>query len=339
ILSDWVSPEVRQQAETVLSEPPLKDSGITIEQLLEAIRIMMMAGAAVSVAVIILAVYTARRHRGARIALTVMSVGAGIVLLPSGFTGVLPAMMAIASAVLLWSRDANAWFNPEKAARAAAARADAERISVPQAPDGAVAQPQDTPPDPEPITGPRAADVPFGSGRPSGPPPQRGHAPPPHAAPGARKGMPATVLAAILTASIMSGIVVMVSAIILAGYATSPTDLGHELLSYPALEDNPQMESLGWSAADLGRAVIYTTVALLVLSLAAIGAALWLLRRSNVARIVLVVLSGLTIALAAVATLAGIPWLAAAIAVIVLLFRPSANAYFRPARSDPGARR
>lgn len=345
ILADWVSPEIRDQAETVLDEPPLRDSGITIEQLLEWLRILMMVGAAVSVAVIILAIYTARRHRGARVVLTVTSVGAGIVFLPSGLAGILPAAMAIAAAVLLWSRDANAWFNPEKAARAEAARAEAARANAPPADAertsatsaGDPVPPADAPPPAGGHGRPRPAEVPFGSGRAQQAAPTVPATPvraPARAVP--RPGLPGTVLAAVLTASIMSGVVALVSAAVVAGYASSPTDLGNELLSYPALEDNPQLDTLGWSAVDLGRAVVYTTIGVLALSVLAIGAAMWMLRRSNAARIVLVVLSGVTIALSVVATFAGIPWIAAAVAVIVLLFRPSANAYFRAPRADPG---
>lgn len=342
ILSDWVSPEVREQAEAVLAEPPLKDSGLTIGQLLEGLRIMMMVGAAVAVAVIILAIHTARRHRGARIALTVTSVGAGIVFLPSGLAGILPAAMAIAAAVLLWSREANEWFNPEKAARAkaareqAAARAAAQRTHATES-DEPVRQPE-TFAEPDTTTRPRPADVPFGAPRsqstargpaasPTGPPR------PPAAAP---TGLPGTVLGAVLTAAIMSGAVALASAVVVIGYMSSPTDLGSELLSYPALRDNPQFDDLGWTAEELGRAVVYTMAGLLVLSVASIAAALWMLRRSQAARIVLVVLSGLTIAVSAVATFAGIPWIAAAIVVIVLVFRPSANAYF--AGDRPGTR-
>lgn len=352
ILSDWVSPEVREQAEAVLAEPPLKDSGLSIGQLLEALRIMMMAGAAISVAVIILAIHTARRHRGARIALTVTSVGAGIVFLPSGFAGILPAAMAIAAAVLLWSREANEWFNPEKAARAKEAREQASRAeaareqaqtrattSPPAHPAALDDPPQQREPEPDRTTRPRPADVPFGTPRPR-PAARGGAATAPTASPrppAERAGLPGTVLGAVLTAAIMSGAVALASAVVVIGYLSSPTDLGSELLSYPALRDNPQFEDLGWSADQLGRAVVYTMAGLLVLSVASIGAALWMLRRSHAARIVLVVLSGVTIAVSAVATFAGIPWIAAAIVVIVLVFRPSANAYFARGRSETHA--
>jgi hypothetical protein len=70
---------------------------------------------------------------------------------------------------------------------------------------------------------------------------------------------------------------------------------------------------------------------------AAIVAAIFVLRRSRAARIVLTVLAGLTIALSLVgiASVVSLLTLAGAIATIVLLFRRSSNAWFarRPQQS------
>ncbi|UYM07051.1 hypothetical protein [Solicola gregarius] len=331
MLADWVPAELRTQVEQVIDEPPLSTYDLQTSQVLEWLRLGLMAGAAIAVAAVILAVYAARRHRGARIGLTVVSGVSSLAFVPAGLTGLLPAAMAVGCVILLWSRESNEWFNPEKAARRAEREQATEAANA--APPAHAATEQAPPEQQPPAYEPRPADVPFGSPQPppyARRPPYAGAQPYAAVPPPARTTrLPGTVLAAVLTAAIISGLVALVAAIVVAGYAASPGDLGRELLSQPTLEDNPQIEDLGWSAETLGRAVVYTMAALLVLSVAALGAALLMLRRSNTARIVLVVLAGIAIVVSAIATIAGIPTIAAAVAVIVLVFRPSANAYFR----------
>ncbi|UPK74750.1 hypothetical protein MU582_20305 [Nocardioidaceae bacterium SCSIO 66511] len=330
MLADWVPRELRTQVEQVIDEPPLSTYDLQTNQVLEWLRLVLMAGAAIAVAAIILAIYTARRHRGARIGLTAVSAASSLAFVPSGLTGLLPAAMAVGCVILLWSREANDWFNPEKAARREErAAATATRDTPPAVEAHASARPlAEVPPQRA-----RPADAPFGAPpaqHPTNPPaaPTRYALPPQYAAPQSSR-LPGSVLAAILTATITSGLIAMAAMIVVVGYASAPADLGNELLTQRAIEDNAHIQELGWSADTLGRAVVYTMAAMLVLSLAAIGAALWMLRRSNAARIVLVVLSGITILVSAVATIAGLPTIAAAVTVIILVFRPSANAYFR----------
>lgn len=336
MLADWAPREVRSEVETMVDQPPLDAYDLGVDQVLEWMRLAMMMVAAASVAAIILAIYAARRHKGSRIALTVVSATSSLVFVASGLAGLLPAAMAIVCIVLLWSRDANDWFKPERARKRAEAAARAGVGSVAGSSPDSSTQALPDPGDPsspgaaEPPEQqqPRPADVPFGSAprTVARPPYATGRPPAPRAA---SAKLPGTVLAAVLTATVMAGAVVLAGLVVVAGYATAPADLGTELLDNPALENNPQIESLGWTAQTLGEIVVYSMVGLLVLALVAIGAALWVLRRSNAARIVLVVLSGVTIALSVVATIVGIPWIVAAIAVIVLLYRPSSNDYFR----------
>lgn len=320
VLSGWAPQELRDQVESIIEEPPLAGYELSLSTVLEWLRIAMMIASAAAVAAIILAIHTARRHRGARIGLTVVAVLSGLLFLTTGLVGIIPVALAAACVGLLWSREANDWFNPERVAR---------RATQPAQP----ARPAFAPPD-----GPRPAEVPFGTepgAQPQPPFGQPGRAIPPSAqwprqpSRTQRNGVPGVVLAAVLTATLMSAVIVVVGLVVIATYGSAPADLGSELLSYPTLRDNAQIDELGWTAAGLGRAVVYSAAGMLVLSLAAIAAALLMLRRSNAARIILVVLSGITIAVAVAGTLAGIPWLAAAIAVIILLFRPSANAYFQ----------
>ncbi len=331
MLADWAPGEVRSEVESMIGQPPLDTYDLGVDQVLEWMRLAMMAVAAGSVAAIILAIYAARRHKGSRIALTIVSAVSSLLFVASGLAGLLPAAMAIACIVLLWSRDANDWFNPERARKRAEAAAHAgvgESATPPTSVPPTVGAQVQAPRAPEHA---RPADVPFGTA-PQGVPglPQTGGTPP-ISRPRSAVKLPGTVLAAMLTATIMAGLVALAGLVVLAGYAAAPADLGAELIDNPALENNPQFESLGWSAQTLGEIVVYAMGGMLVLALIAIGAALWMLRRSNAARILLVVLSGVTIALSVVATIVGIPWIAAAIAVIVLVFRPSSNDFFRSA--------
>ena len=325
MLADWAPPEMRSEVDSLVNQAPLDAYDLSAAQVLEWMRLGMMAVAAASVAAIILAIYTVRGHRGSRIALTIVSATSSLMFVASGLAGLLPAAMAIGCVILLWSREANDWFNPERARKRAEAAEAAARAETPAsvAPEtahveGSGEQQQARP-----------ADIPFGTAQPPVHSRPYARAPQPSGQHPQQSRLPGTVLAAMLTATIMSGLVVLAGVVVLAGYAASPGDLGAELLDQPALENNPQIESLGWSADTLGRAVVYVMAAICALALAAIGSAVWMLRRSNAARIVLVVLCGITIAVSVLATIVGIPWIAAAIVVIVLVFRPSANAYFR----------
>ncbi|MDN5853453.1 MAG: hypothetical protein L0K86_11525 [Actinomycetia bacterium] len=338
MLADWAPSEVQSEVESMIEQPPLDTYNLGLDQVLEWMRLAMMAVAAGSVAAVILAIYAARRHKGSRIALTIVSATSSLLFVASGLAGLLPAAMAIACIVLLGSRDGNDWFNPDRARKRAeaaeragvGASSGSTSASVTPAPSAPQAPSASGAPQAPPVSEhARPADVPFGTAPEAGARQPYAGAQPPMPRPAPPAKLPGTVLAAVLTATIMAGMVALAGLVVLAGYATAPTDLGAELLDNPALENNPQLDSLGWSTETLGEVVVYSMAGLLVLALVAIGAALWMLRRSNAARIVLVVLSGVTIALSVVATIVGIPWIAAAIAVIVLVFRPSSNDYFR----------
>lgn len=86
--------------------------------------------------------------------------------------------------------------------------------------------------------------------------------------------------------------------------------------------------------------LVVLSVALIIAAVIAIVVAVLVLRRHGWARIVLVVLSALTVILGLVASinLIGLPWLVGSIAVIVLLFVGGSNEWFsRSSGSAPGA--
>lgn len=111
LLGDWGSIEVQEQLSRVLDEEPLSGSGITMTQALSWLRIALLVGVALAVAGIVFSVYTARGHRPSRIYLTVLCVLGSVLFLGAGLAGLLPAAVALACAFTLWSADARRWFD------------------------------------------------------------------------------------------------------------------------------------------------------------------------------------------------------------------------------------
>ncbi|MGH1562223.1 hypothetical protein [Mumia sp. DW29H23] len=91
------------------------------------------------------------------------------------------------------------------------------------------------------------------------------------------------------------------------------------------------------TAIEDNRGAVYATVVVfIVLSLVAVALAILVLRRLNWARITLVVMSGVTIVvgLVMILSLISVVWIAAGIAVVVLLFTGGANQWFSRSRSE-----
>ncbi|KHL19371.1 UNVERIFIED_CONTAM: hypothetical protein LK11_02825, partial [Mumia flava] len=63
----------------------------------------------------------AKRHRGARIGLTVVAALETLAFAAAGLAGLLPALLGVLVIAFLWSREARAWFRPPAAAAAGGA--------------------------------------------------------------------------------------------------------------------------------------------------------------------------------------------------------------------------
>lgn len=83
---------------------------------------------------------------------------------------------------------------------------------------------------------------------------------------------------------------------------------------------------------DIKIGLIFISALLIFFSIAAIAMAICVLKRQQWARILLTILTGLTILASAIASLVliGIPWLVVSIVVVMLLFAGGANAWFSP---------
>jgi len=141
LLGSWGSVEMQDQVQRLLSEPPLKGSDLSVDRVLSALRWAAMAGVAVCVATMVFAVFTFRGDRGSRIGLTVLCGVAAVAFVTLGLYGVIPAMLAVTCIVLLWTRDARAYFSGEEppvrlgAAPSVTARSEESSVPVPPSVD------------------------------------------------------------------------------------------------------------------------------------------------------------------------------------------------------------
>ncbi len=110
VMASWPPAALRDELESLLAEPRFTDTRITADTVLAWLRVVLMAAAAGCVASIVLAVHTARRHRSARVVLSVLLPITALTSLSTGLPGLLLLAVAIPSVVLLWQRDAKAWF-------------------------------------------------------------------------------------------------------------------------------------------------------------------------------------------------------------------------------------
>lgn len=109
--------EVRESVERALREPPGNSLGIGTETGLTIMRVLAMVAGACAAAAAILGWHVMQRHRGSRLALTVLAVP----LLLSGFVagGFMSTVVAVA-ALMLWTPPARDWFDGRQRERTAA---------------------------------------------------------------------------------------------------------------------------------------------------------------------------------------------------------------------------
>ena len=91
----------------LLSRPPGSGTGLSVESAVTLLRGLVLFSGALAATGTVLAVFSLRRHRGARLGLSVV---AGLMLFTATFvTGFLPVLIAVATS-MLWGRDARDWF-------------------------------------------------------------------------------------------------------------------------------------------------------------------------------------------------------------------------------------
>jgi hypothetical protein len=107
-LGSFQTVEMREAVQKFLGDAPGNGLGLSVDSALTLLKVLSMVAAGCATAAGVLGWHVLRRHRGARIALTVIAV-------PLFFTGMVAggffSSLVAASALMLWSRPARDWFD------------------------------------------------------------------------------------------------------------------------------------------------------------------------------------------------------------------------------------
>ena len=341
--------ESRRSIEEVLAEPPVAGTGVTVEQVLRGLQVLVYAGGVLAAVTLVLAVFVAQRHQGARIGYTVAAV---LLLVTVPVAGLMPLFLLLAAG-MMWSRPARDWY-AGRAPSTAAERTPAPPSAPPSAPPTAhppappTAPPSAPPSAPTPVAVRQSAAPPSTTAAPE--PAALGHpVPGPWPAPSSGSGAhpwpgssvrasrrPATVTVAVVL-TVLGAAVTSLGALLL--MVVLARDTGEFIRRYEQSEQgttvavtHDQLLAIAWALA----------AGLLLWCLVAVLLAFFALRRSQGARIGLVVsavLAGGFSLLAIVSVVTVVPLLLS-VAVVVLLFTGGANDWYaRRTPPPPGAPR
>ncbi|WP_262847827.1 proline-rich domain-containing protein [Mumia quercus] len=329
-LSGWGSLEVREQVERTLDASPVT-STLSVDAALRWLRVLLMAAAALATASLVLAVWTAKRHKGARIGLTVVSVLSTVSFAATGAAGIIPAMLGVVVVVFLWSAESRAWF----AGRELQPAQRPPQQSVPAArPVHTTATPPVRPPQPGSESQPPPAPRPYAAAPGSYQHPFPG--PVPHQqAPYARPGQPPRprpLITAVVTATVLSGIVAAVFGLNALIYLVSPSQYVEMLSNPPMFSDADVRQLIGDDPEGYARGIFLLSLALGLLAVAGAASALSLLVRKPAARIVFTVVAGIGMAVSVVLAPLGLIWLLAQAACVMLVWRREVTAWLRVGR-------
>jgi len=97
--------------EQALADPRAAGLDITVETARTIAKYTIMVMGVLSVASLVLGVFVLRRHRPARVALTILGVLVALATLLAGPPGWAVSVYVAASVVMLWSKPARAWFS------------------------------------------------------------------------------------------------------------------------------------------------------------------------------------------------------------------------------------
>lgn len=305
-LANWGSLDVQKQLGNFPTSETFKAAGLNETEALDALRLFFMSLAAVAVAGIFFAIYTALGHQASRIILTVMCGLSSLVFLAFGLFGILPAAFSIGCGIYLWTPDARQWFavkNGRALPASAFATPRADPFATPFIPEGF-----DTPA--APATQPAVA---------AGPQPTM-------QVPPYRTRRPNTVLGAGLTAIIMSSLVAFVCGVNALAYLVARNDYVRTLSGNALMQET--VRQIGMSPSDLARVLFIGCSIATVFALAAVAAAGATLAGKRTGRTLLVILAMFTLPVSIAAFPFGLLWTAGAIVTLVLLKSPESRSWF-----------
>lgn len=304
-MAELRSLDTRRSVEETLAEPPLDTSGISVEGFLQLLHVSALVAGGCAAAMAVLGVYALRRHRPARVLLSVLAVPLFLSGIVAG--GLLSSVVAVAT-VFLWLKPSRDWFDgTPREVPEAPAKQGPDEAPTPGSP-GASAHQGPTPPRSEapwsrpvgegeatgarPYAGYGASGSTSGSagGSAAGPgtdtlPRPWGASPSSAPARGDRRTRPPAVLVACLTTWVFSG---LVTVLMIGGV------LEVLLNPDPFLAEAQAQQPEAFERTGLTQGVLVTTTAVLcgiiaVWAIAAIVVAVLALRGSPGARTALVV--------------------------------------------------
>ena len=296
-LGDLRSLDSRNSIQKFLNEPPGSDLGLSLETVLDLLRVVAMVGAALATAAAILGYHVLKRNRAARIGLAVLAVP---LFLAGSATGGFLAAFVAPSIAMLWLPPARAWFTGKAAIAASPASPPTSPLPS-AAPPGPPQQVSSAPP---PWAG-------YGEARPWTPPPTA--APPARSAP----SRPGAVVAACVITWVCCALASVIGVLLLAVLAVDTDGLFAELH-----RQNPQ---LGEDVSDamLETVTWATAIVCVVWSMTSSGLAVLAFRRVRWAAYGLVVSAGLVAVLCLAGSVASpvlaVPGVLAATAAVLLL--------------------
>lgn len=109
-LSDWGTIEMQKALQPALTELEARGVDWTMGDLLSTLRWVGLFGVLVLVSALVFAIYAARGDQVSRIGLTVLAGVVGLLIVPLGWVGLMQAVFLFLAAMMLWSRDAKAWY-------------------------------------------------------------------------------------------------------------------------------------------------------------------------------------------------------------------------------------
>jgi hypothetical protein len=104
------SSEMHDALAKAVADPRAADLGLTIDTARTLAKYAIMVMGVLSVSSVVLGVFVLRRHRPARVALTVLGVLVAVLTLFAGPTGWIVTLYIAASVAMLWSKPARTWF-------------------------------------------------------------------------------------------------------------------------------------------------------------------------------------------------------------------------------------
>ena len=308
------STEMRDSIEDFLGKPPGDGLGVGVSAMVDVLRAMVLFSGAVAAAGAVLGIYVLRRHRGARIGLTVAAV---LLLFSATFVaGFLPILVAVATA-MLWGRDSRDWFD----GRAPRPRSE-ERLADPRS-SGSPAEamtvwrpdPEVPRRDPEPAPGstpaPGPAVRPFGT--------VGEHRPPQSALEGRR---PSSVTLACWLTWVSAGLIAGVFLLMVLTLLSQQDQLLAEL------RKNASFTDLGLSDQQVLGILWVLSAVSIVWAIAAMVLAVLAFRRFQLGRIGLAISAGLAGAVCLLAVPFGWLHAGAAFATLVLLARKETGRWY-----------